>query len=292
MDNIPPSLHSISWNGLTLSPPSSWETIIGAERHLIFESELRPTLELRWEPGRGIPPGQRQRDRILSQLYAENNASPALVDIPDYLNLAETSFELQAFGTSNSTDGVLITCRRCGTLVLAKFHSKLRDRALFTTFFSGFECQHQDKGAAHWAIQDISFTVPGGFDLQRYGITFGMSSFSFAGRHSQLHLCRLAPASEHFKQSGFADLFRIFSKAEPGDAITEDSGILSYCHNPRFLERITARLRRRYSFRQSSFKHVEERDRVLGFRLESYRPIQLEMVQMIQENYDLVQEKT
>jgi hypothetical protein len=291
MDTSPLPPPSISWNGLTLDLPPGWEPIIGGKRHLIFESEHRPILELRWDPGQGSSPGRRQRSRILAQLDTGNTSSPDQLKTPDYLALSEHDFDLQAFGAATLADGALITCRRCGTLILAKFHSRLNDRARYRTFFSEFACQHQDGGDSYWAIQDISFTVPQGFDLQRYGITFGMSSFSFTGRNSQLHLCRLAPASEHLRESGFTEMFRVFSKAEPGDEVVEEAHILRSWYDPHILKRMAARLRRQYPFRRAMFRHVEERDRILGFRLESRRPIPDEMLRNIQESYGLVQEK-
>lgn len=40
---------TIGWNGLTLSCPEKWETIVSGKRHLLFEEDFAPIFELRWQ---------------------------------------------------------------------------------------------------------------------------------------------------------------------------------------------------------------------------------------------------
>jgi hypothetical protein len=185
-----------------------------------------------------------------------------------------------------------LICTRCRSLILVKLHGAWHStNHSGRDFFKKLVCQHQNGGPSVWAIQDISFKLPGEFALQRYNIRFGMSTFSFASSTTNLDLCRLAPASEHLKKSGLDQLFALFSKTEGEHQDSLDEHTLYSAKHPGFTEVILARLRRRRPFTTAYFQHLPEHDRILGFRLESARPLPIEMIQTIRDNYGLVQKE-
>lgn len=291
-----PSFHShtASWNGLSLFPPPNWDTIIREKRHLIFECELQPVVELRWEPGQGRLSIDKQRERFIRRLKNEAHHPLSFSSAASDLAISPDRFDAQQFGGDPAApaDGLLLICTHCQTLVLVKLHDGWQQsRSSGRDFFEKLVCQHQGEGNSTWAIQDISFTLPGKFELARYSMSFGMSSFSFTSRMTNLDLCRLAPASNHLKDSGLGHLFELFSQAERDNHESLDQFTLYTENHPGFVTSLLARLRRQRPFTAAYFHHLPDNDRILGFRLESARPLPAEMIEMIRGGYGLVQKE-
>ena len=283
-----------SWNGLTLFPPHDWDTIIREKRHLIFENELQPVVELRWEPGQGRLPVDKQRERFIRRLKSESRHPLSFAAAASNLAISPDHFDAQQFGSDAAApaDGLLLICTHCRSLVLVKLHEGWHKSSNSgRDFFNELVCQHQGEGDSAWAIQDISFTLPGQFELARYSLSFGMSSFSFTSKKTNLDLCRLAPASNHLKDTGLGHLFELFSRTESGNHEALDQFTLYSESHPGLTASLFARLRRQRPFTAAYFQHVPDNDRILGFRLESARPLPVEMIEMIRGGYGLVQKE-
>ena len=105
----PPAV--LSWNGISLTVPQPWQTIVRGMRHLIFEQALRPVLELRWEQGSGKIPGARHRARILDQLETSQISSNQRTAIREwvaaggYVVFTRAALESIAFQTADVASG-------------------------------------------------------------------------------------------------------------------------------------------------------------------------------------------
>ena len=42
----------IAWNGIQLQIPVDWDARVSGQRHLVFEKDFQPQLQIRWENGR------------------------------------------------------------------------------------------------------------------------------------------------------------------------------------------------------------------------------------------------
>ncbi len=294
MDNHLVCPQIISWNGLHLAIPITWDTIVRADRHLIFEQDLRPALELRWE----IPPAKRdshnQRAKIISQLQSEANRPLREMETPVSLAGCSAAFAVQCFtySSSSGSECALLTCKACSRSILLKFYAQFHELPeKDSKIIDSLTCWHGGETDSPWSIHDISFRLPKGFSLHSHSFRFGLSRLSFSSRTAQLTLCRLAPASEHLKQRTFQELFGAFAQSDPEDHEIIDTYTLQYDRIPGMSERLVSRIRRRKPFLTARFNHLVTHDRITGFLLESSQTIQPETVQIIQDSYGIIQEK-
>lgn len=294
MEKTIPFQKTIGWNGLSLAIPASWDTIVRDDRHLIFEQELRPVLELRWELPSSNSYGPTQGERIIAQLQKEAGRTLIPADPPRSLIGFTPDYHIQCFNPPSSSTGecALLTCITCGAPILLKFYSDFYHQVVTDPKIIGsLTCWHAKGTDSQWAVHDISFRLPQGFSLDSHSFRFGLSSLSFSTRTSQLTLCRLAPASEHLKRNSFQELFASFSKSDPEQHEIIDEHTLQYAGVPGIGARLIGRLGRRKLFVVARFKHISQHDRIIGFRLESSQPIQPDTVQTIQDSYGIIQEE-
>jgi len=285
---------TIGWNGLQLAIPVTWDTIVRADRHLIFEQELRPALELRWELPSAGRHSHKQREKIISQLQNEANRPLRAVETPKSLADCSTTFAVQCFNHSSSSGSecALLTCKTCSRSILLKFYAQFHKLpGTDSKIIGSLTCWHDGETNSPWSIHDISFRLPKGFSLHGHSFRFGLSRLSFSSRTSRLTLCRLAPASEHLKQRSFQELFAGFSQSDPEHHEIIDRNTLQYTRVPGMSERLVSRIRRRKPFLTARFKHLVAHDRITGFLLESSQSIEPETVQIIQDSYGIIQEK-
>lgn len=288
----------ISWNGLSLSIPPSWDTIVRHDCHLICEQELHPALELRWQlpssdrAGRHDRHEGKQAEKIIAQLQNESGRPLMAVGPPQSLKTVTDGYHIQCFAPSSSapSECALLSCVTCGTPVLLKFYPRGYEQVINDPAIIGsLVCWHADKGDSHWAIQDISFKLPHGFRLDSYSFRFGLSRLSFTAGSSQLTLCRLAPASEHLKRTSFQELFTTFSTSPPAEQEIIDRHTIQCTRVPGIGKRFYARFRRQKPFVVARFSHLPEHDRIIGFLLESSQPISFDTVQLLQDDYGIIQ---
>jgi len=285
---------AIGWNGVQISIPSSWDTIVRDLRHLIFEQDLRPVLELRWEPPASPRQCRKRSDRIIAQLQEEASHPLAPIDSPPSLGNLTERYHIQFFARSDSatSECALLACRGCGTLILLKFYPQFYHPVVSDpNILDNLVCWHGDNSNGDWKVHDITFRLPGPFSLDSHSFKFGLSSLLFSDKTTQLRLCRLAPASEHLKRNSLQELFASFSKSGPEQQVIIDQYTLQFSKIPGITQRIIARLRRRKPYVLARFNHVKGYDRIIGFMFESSQPIQPGMVQAIQEDYGIIQEK-
>jgi hypothetical protein len=289
-----PDTQEIGWNGLHLSIPSTWDTIVRDHRHLIFEQDLRPVLELRWEPPASPRQCRKRSDRIIAQLQKEASRPLVPLDAPPSLGSLKERYHIKIFGHSNSatSECALLACRGCGALMLMKFYPQFYHPVMTDqTILDSLVCWHGENSNSNWAVHDITFRLPEQFSLNSHSFKFGLSSLLFSDKKTKLRLCRLAPASEHLKRNSFKELFASFSRSGPEHQVVIDENTLQFSKIPGITERIIARLRRRKPYVLARFNHVTGYDRIIGFMFESSRPIQPDMVQALQEHYGIIQEK-
>jgi hypothetical protein len=283
----------VSWNGMSIAIPDKWEAIVKGPRHLIFERVLRPYLEIRWE----CPPHRRLRppspDQIASDLIGQAIGKlPRLEAVHDTEN-SSPSFIIKTFSTNRAAapDFVLLTCRKCGTVLLVRCYPENLAAAQTRSLLSTIACHHRPISTSRWRIQDLSFVLPSGFSLERYSFTFGLSSLNFASTTTELRLCRLAPASEHLRRVPLDTLFAQFCGITRQAPERIDDATLRYGSTPGTWEGLLKRLFRRKSYRWAQMKHLPEHDRILGVFLDSRRPLDAETIGLFKEQYVIVRQK-
>ncbi|MBT8334699.1 MAG: hypothetical protein KJP19_09720 [Deltaproteobacteria bacterium] len=281
----------IAWNGLRLVIPQQWETIVRDKRHLIFEQDLHPLLELRWQRSTLSGDSEKKTAAILAQLEKETGNHLTPIPPPAPLGALQKIYDVAAFslGTSGFPDGAVLICKSCATIILIRFFSGTEDwLAKESNPFQTLGCHLPQGTEPTWAIQDISFQLLEDFHLDTYTFAFGMSRIWFKSSSTDVIFYRLAPASTHLKQSSFEELFRRFNDStHPIEKSDREHSLVSR-HSPHPLQYLLARLSRKKPFTWSHFQHLPEYDRILGLHLTASHPIKQELTIFLLSNYGVI----
>jgi len=280
----------IAWNGLRLVIPQQWETIVRDHRHLIFEQDLHPILELRWhQSGKGGDSEKKTHD-ILAQLEKETGKPVTLAETSTPLGALQPSYDVTAFslGASGFPDGAVLICQSCATIILIRFFSGAEDwLAKESNPFQTLSCHLPHGKEPTWAIQDFSLQLAEDFHLDTYTFAFGMSRILFRSSSTDVVFFRLAPASTHLKKSSFEELFRRFNDStHPIEKGAREHSLVAR-HSPHLLQHLLARLRRKKPFTWSHFQHLPEYDRILGLHLTASHPIKQELTNFLLSSYGI-----
>jgi hypothetical protein len=288
-----PSTTPIRWNNLQLDIPDQWEVIVKSTHHLIFEKNLKPLAEIRWQ----APPKRSRQNRgrtIARQLEPGGQYSWR----PDSAGLFSTSlknrFAIKPYCLDNDAEEmlVLLTCTHCGTDLLVRIYSASPDGlGEFMAVFASLNCHPGAEVRDKWQILDFCFSLPEGFELVRSSFRFGLTTLDFMSNTSELRLCRLAPASHHLQQNSLADLFQSFSAAPREEQTTVDRFTLFYRRTPNAMAQVWGRIRRKKLYQASRFTHFPHHDRILGYSIRSRSPIEERVMKILEDGYGIVQKK-
>lgn len=283
----------IRWNNLHLDVPEQWEVIVKSTHHLIFEKNLKPLLEIRWQA-----PLKRSRQTggkaIARQLEPGGNYLRHKDSAELFSSHLKSHFTAETYYLdSNSEEMVLLlTCRECQTVVLVRiYNSSARGLKEFAVALASLNCHPDPEERGDWQILDFCFSLPEGFVLERSSFRFGLTTLNFKNDATELRLCRLAPASHHLKKSSFAALFQSFSSAPPELQTTVDQCTLSYHYVPSMAGHLWSTIRRKKVHQASRFVHYPHHDRILGYSIRSRKPIEAWVEEIMKNGYGIVQEK-
>ena len=283
----------INWNSLSITIPGSWETIVKNPRHLIFEHELSPCLEIRWQqPGK--PPSRRHTESLVKQFGHQDvradGLRPPTLGIPDALT---RQFECTVLnGNTDEMVLLLLVCRKCQMTILVGLHHMSPQQSTdYASLLASLRCHGGEETAGNWRIHDVCFFVPNGFELDSCAFQFGASNLLFKARKSELRFIRLAPASQHLKQNDLRALFASFCTASPETIQLVDQTTLRYHSSPSLMRRFWQRLKRTRPYTRASFSHFSDSDRIVGWLLSTSRRPSPEQITELENGYGIIQEK-
>ncbi len=284
---------SIGWNAITLSCPMEWEAIVSGDTHLLFEKDFQPVLELRWHEEKRH--NKRSIDATLLKIAGETGL-PILDLLPPHWNKLSKTYAVKLL-TGNDTQEVtaaILICKSCGTTLLLYFFCppSTKNQSEIAQFLSSI-CCHTENNTPNklWAVQDFRIRIPTSFRLTGHNFGAGLTRISFTDSDSSLnmHLCRLAGASQRLKASSMATLLNLL-----GDVALEEEEVLhlentvSHCSTPSLVQQIRIRLKRKQPFHQIILRHHPEQDRLSGLFFFDKKPIPEETTQPILESYEIV----
>jgi hypothetical protein len=288
-----PRTTSIRWNNIILDVPERWEVIVKSPRHLIFEKNLKPLAEIRWQA-----PQKRSRQNGSETIARQLEPGGGYSRKPDPVELFPThltdKFAMKTYCLDDDSEQMvlLLSCIHCRTALLVRIYSTSPDgmRELVAVLAS-LNCHPHPEERYKWQILDFYFVLPEGFELEHSSFRFGLTTLYFKSDDAELYLCRLAPASHHLQQRTFAALFQSFSSAPPGEQTTGDQLTLFYHHAPNLVGHLWGKIRRKKLYQASRFVHYPHHDRILGYSIRSRSPIEEWVEKMLVDDYGIVQKK-
>jgi hypothetical protein len=279
----------IAWNGVSLYCPADWDLRVSGLRHLVFEKDFQPQLQIRWEKASKQTPNH-LRER-LTGLGGETISIIPENDLPtDWLKLKEKFASVSVYREeSGAMGGGICFCRHCNTVVLFQLLSQ--DRTLpkeAGNCIATLSC-HNDHDIL-WRVQDFSLLTPEAFILQDYTFGAGLTRLSFINRHLYLQTCKLAPADTRLSLQSLAEILLALTGTTTLEIVTdEDNKHCTGYRRPSIARQILLRLRREKPFLLAKAWHDTESNRLLAVVLSSNRPIARTTADKLCKHYEIVQ---
>ncbi|MGB3209679.1 MAG: hypothetical protein WBB19_03145 [Desulforhopalus sp.] len=281
----------IAWNGVSLHIPADWDARVSGQRHLVFEKDFDPQLQIRWE--KSTRHSSRYLQERLTQFAGEMGTIIPGSDFPKALQKIKDSFNLITCyqGKSGRVEGGAFLCDDNLTLVL--FQLLLSDPVAVDdagACLSTLSCAGSSETL--WCVQDFSLTLPDSFLLQDYTFAAGLTRISFYDAGLSLQTCKLGPADTRLGQQSLAELLITLTGTSDLVTVTGEDGNACEGHRkPSILKQVVFRLRREKPFIRAKIWHDAESNRLLAIVLSSKRPISVTTIHDICSQYEIVQKK-
>jgi len=278
----------ISWNGIQLRIPATWDERVTGKHHLVFEKDFQPQLQIRWEKSGYLRPETlvKKRGQFIGW---EGSVIPEDL-LPRSLRQLKVQFSgLSCYqGESGRIEGGMFFCRESGTLILfqllamgPEFLVEAADCLATISYPLGPDTL--------WQVQDWSLTVPALFQLQDYGFGAGLSRLSFSAAACTLQTCILGPADIRLSQQPLDQiLLRLTGSSNLKLTCGKHGSFCQGYRDPSIQSQILLRLRREKPFIRNKIWHDAAANRLLAVILSSKRPISMEMIDMICSGYEII----
>jgi hypothetical protein len=281
----------IAWNGVSLHVPTAWEVRVSGQRHLVFEKDFQPQLQIRWEKLANHSP--RYLQKRLSQFASQMGSIIPEEFFPTEFEKLKKNFGLvTAFqDESGIVKGGICFCPACSTLILFQVLSTepaiLREVSLC---LSALSCHNRSD--ILWRVQDFSLTLPISFILKDYTFGAGLTRLSFCSSDLFLQTCTLGPADTRLSLQPLMEIFIILTGISDLElTIGEDNSSCEGYRSPTIPEQIIFRLRREKPFIRAKIWHDTVSNRLLAVVLSSNRPIHMTTTHKICNQYEIVQKE-
>ncbi|MBT8369975.1 MAG: hypothetical protein KJO34_03365 [Deltaproteobacteria bacterium] len=266
----------IAWNEIQFKVPESWEIAEIGVRHLIFEDESGPTMEVKWAPVRGKFSHRAHLKRIgafqprkVKKTVKEWLLSPQWEE-------ALSGFQTSGFSWHTQTKtglGIILYCPVCRNAALIQFlqqkdtHCQEIPLRVLQTFQD-----HRDDDQVAWSVFDIRALMPASFKLVTHRFEPGNFELAFEHRTQNIFLYRWAPASVLLAGQDLMQFAKSISDFSAGDAVPVDidSGpAVALSSTPRFIW--FSRFRAKPSFHWLGLWHLKSKNRILGVKMQGKR---------------------
>ena len=288
-------LKKIAWNGIHLSVPSTWELGRIDTRHLLFDNHAGPVMEIKWGPVKGHFSHRSHLKKLIAQQKHHPDKNLEEWHLPPTWESALSNFIAKGFSWQSGAEngrGAILFCPSCKTAVMFQVFNiadHMTGEAILKTLKSLQDHRNDDQTA--WIVFDIHALLPRAFQLDDYQFKPGNYTLAFTDGFQTVKLFRWAPASAFLSQ---ADLSQFAANALEFNrenlvttsflehpAVEWRSNIISGRHNWLY------RFKQKQAFHWVRVWHVAEKNRILGIRLDSKKPVDTDMMTEICINYRL-----
>ena len=288
-------LKKIAWNGIHLSVPSTWELGRIDTRHLLFDNHAGPAMEIKWGPVKGHFSHRSHLKKLIAQQKHHPDKNLEEWHLPPTWESALSDFIAKGFSWQSGAEngrGAILFCPSCKTAVMFQVFNiadHMTDEAILETLKSLQDHRNDDQTA--WTVFDIHALLPRTFQLNDYQFKPGNYKLAFTDGFQTVKLFRWAPASAFLSQTDLSQFAANALEFNRENLITTSflehpavewrSNIISGRHNWLY------RFKPKPAFHWVRVWHVAEKNRILGIRLDSKKPIDANMMTSICANYRL-----
>jgi hypothetical protein len=279
--------------------PGDWDPARVGRRHLLLESAPGPVMEVKW----AAVPGRFSTARHLRKLarhVGRNGGVFRETALPALWRSGVTGFDSTGFQWDAGAEraaGILLYCPTCRTASMIQFLNRPGADIIIATaarVLASFR-DHRRDGRIAWALYDVAANLPDRFVLDRCRFEAGRFVLEFKGPGRRLTLYRWAPAEVLLQNR---DLAEFAQTAAGGDGLVFRSSTVAGHPAADGTDPIPAgcagRWRARLGlarFRRLRLWRVAGRNRILGVRLESRRPIEDPEMQDVSDAYGMADKR-
>ncbi len=287
------TLKDIDWNGIHLSVPYTWELGRIDTRYLFFDNHAGPAMEIKWETVKGRFSHRSHLKKLAAQQKHHPGKRFEEWHLPSAWKNALSNFIAQGFswqlGAENGR-GAILYCPVCKTAIMFQIFNITDHMTTEATIniLKSLQDHRNDRQTA-WTVFDIHALLPKPFKLDNFQFKPGIYELAFRDRFQTVKLFRWAPASTFLSQVKLS-LFAANTMGFKHESLVTTS----FLDHPAVEWRPDKpigwytwlyRFKRNPAFHWLRLWHVVGKNRILGIRLDSKKPIKTEMVTDICTNY-------
>lgn len=279
MESFRPPSKTIAWNGLEFTVPKDWEAVVTGKQQLLFEHDLEPELELKWQKhhARSL---EQARDKVIKQLSREFGQPDT---ITAHSELTAKYLILQFTWQENNFTVFFLFCPDCHTGILVRPYASTTD---ILQLQASLHC-HSTAQIHRWAVQDFSFSLPDSCLLDSYTFAMGFSRISFKEAKSTIHLCRMRPASTHLRDENIDTLLKKLTGCTlPSSQLSQCEDYIELKTCPSITAQLKMRLKRQKPFIYGRLWHHKPSDKLLGFTIEDIKPPSASRIEQIYNSHE------
>ena len=289
-----PALKNIAWNHIRLTIPLNWEIGRIGTHQLMFQDDSRPRLELKWHPIKGKFSHQAHLKRLTAR---HKNALQHPIEpwpLPVEWENALPGFTSSGFMWRSEKSigrGLILYCPHCrqATLLQFFFNGPAGTSSVPRTILESFK-DHRDDGLSDWFVFDIRATLPEKFTLSDHRFQPGNYELKFSNGTQTIHLLRWAPASALLTRGTLARFAQAISGMGPENVVSRrikqcpgvEGSFAPASKKNRWLQRFMPKP----VFQLWRLWHLEEKNRILGIKIEDSHAIDPQLADILCEAYD------
>lgn len=285
---------TVAWNGIRFKTPPLWEVGQIGTRHLILEDEADPVLEVKWGSVKGNFSHRAHLKRLSASQSRTIKGSIVEWFLPPPWQKALADFDTSGFLWQNSDAGgrgAILFCPVCRNATLIQFmgdSSPEREKE-FLAVLKSFRDHHSD-GVIRWEVFDLRLKLPPAFGLSHYRFETGKYQLLFSDGRQSVRFYRWAPAAAILGGRDliwFCGTIPDFATGQP-EALTIDgyAAVEGRLSPPEDWRRAISRLKAKPSFFWYRLWHLKDKNRLLGVRAESKRPLDSQLLNQICMDYE------
>jgi hypothetical protein len=285
----------LSWNNIHFKVPLGWEIAEIGARYLMLNETSKPVMEVKWRQVKGTFSHRAQLHRLALRHRKQPIETVGECSLPSEWKKALGAYESIGFswqGNQIAGIGVILYCPICRNATMIQFYTT---GSKVTSHFSqhilaSFQ-DHSRENWMLWSVFDIRARIPETFRLVRHCFKTGEFELVFEGGNQKITLHRWAPASVLLSERDMVQ----FARTRVGLPLKEpcykrfDGIEVAEWETSRF-DRTRTRLWDRITPKPSCMRfrlwHLEDKNRIMGVRIESKKPIDSIFCDRLVSNYE------
>ncbi|UCD89876.1 MAG: hypothetical protein JSW04_00080 [Desulfobacterales bacterium] len=287
----------VAWNGIRFLSPVAWEIGKIGKHYLMLEDEGEPVMEIKWRKIKGTFSPRAQLQRLMALHKKKQGMTLKKIPVPARWENMVEHYQCVCFSWHTETIGgigIVLYCSHCRTSTLMQFfQDKTRTTENIATHLLASFQDHPKNGQVAWTIFDITAKIPDDFELLRYRFEPGVYELVFTRKGYEMTLYRWGPASILLRERDLlhhaSNMFGIPQADLTTKKINGHDGVDANI----FLGsdgwgRITNLLRPKRQFGRSRMWLLEDKNRLLGVKMDGKQPIDLPLFEQVCHYFDSI----